>query len=119
MPFEIRINREFSAAHALRLYDGSLEPMHAHDWRVRVCVAGELDRIGVVMDFHRLEALLDEVLAPMRNRTLNEVEAFSAMNPSAENVALHIARSLRLPSRVRLLSVEVWETGENSAIYRP
>jgi 6-pyruvoyltetrahydropterin/6-carboxytetrahydropterin synthase len=118
MAFEIRTARTFSAAHQLRLYDGSLEPLHGHNWRVEVTVAAAgLDSIGVVMDFHELERLLDQIIAPMQNKHLNELAAFAEMNPSAENVALHIAQSLHLPAAVRLTRVEVWETQENSAAW--
>jgi 6-pyruvoyltetrahydropterin/6-carboxytetrahydropterin synthase len=119
--FEITTTREFAAAHQLRLYDGSLEPLHGHNWRVAVTVAApQLDSIGVVMDFHDLERRLDAVLAPLHNRHLNDVPPFAQrLNPSAENVALHIGQALDLPAGARLLSVQVWETSTNSAIYRP
>jgi 6-pyruvoyltetrahydropterin/6-carboxytetrahydropterin synthase len=71
------------------------------------------------MDFHDLERMADDVIAPMHNRHLNDLPAFSGANPSAENVAGHIARSLRLGGGVRLARVEVWETPENSAVYLP
>ena len=123
MAFEITTTRRFAAAHQLRLYDGSLEPLHGHNWRVKVTVAAaKLDAIGVVMDFHELERLTDAVIGPMHNRHLNDVPPFeSGPNPSAENVALHVGRSLtgRLPDGVRLVCVEVWETDDNSAVYRP
>ena len=123
MAFEITTTREFSAAHQLRLYDGSLEPLHGHNWRVRVTVAADkLDAIGVVMDFHELERLVDIIIMPWHNRHLNEVSDFQdGMNPSAENVALVIGRALaaQLPERVKLSSVEVWETDANSAVYLP
>lgn len=128
MPFEITTTRRFAAAHQLRLYDGALEPLHGHNWRVRVAVAApRLDAIGVVMDFHELERLVDAVVVPFHNRHLNELPAFAigdaahpgALNPSAENVAYHVGRSLRLPAGVTLRSVEVWETDDNSAVYRP
>ncbi len=120
MPFEIATVRWFAAAHALRLYDGSLEPVHGHNWRVRVTVsAPALDPIGVVMDFHELERLVDAIIRPWHNRHLNELPPFDReLNPSAENVAYHVGRTLDLPGGVRLLSVEVWETDENSAMYR-
>lgn len=117
--FQITTTRSFSAAHQLRLYDGSLEPLHGHNWQVKVTVAAaNLDTIGVVMDFHELERLLDQVIAPLHNRHLNDTPGFASINPSAENVALHVARLLRLPERVRLVAVEVWETPANSAVYR-
>lgn len=120
MPFEITATRRFAASHQLRLYDGSLEVLHEHDWRVKVTVAAEnLDAIGVVMDFHELERLLDAAIGPMQNRHLNDLPGFTQVNPSAENVALYIGRSLSLPGNVRLVCVEVWETADFSAVYRP
>jgi 6-pyruvoyltetrahydropterin/6-carboxytetrahydropterin synthase len=134
MRFQITTTRHFSAGHQLRLYDGSLEPIHGHNWVVRITVAAEkLDAIGVVMDFHDLERRVEKIVSPMHNRHLNELPVFSSVkpsdaaanssgpsaNPSAENVAAYIGRALALPGHVALVSVEVWETPENSAIYRP
>jgi 6-pyruvoyltetrahydropterin/6-carboxytetrahydropterin synthase len=121
MPFEITTTRTFAAAHQLRLPDGSIEPLHGHNWRVKVTVSsGKLDALGTVMDFHELERLVDAVVVPMHNRHLNELAPFDReLNPSAENVAFHVARALgALPAGVRLERVEVWETDENSAVYR-
>ena len=120
MSFEITTIRHFSAAHQLRLYDGSLEPLHGHNWRVKVTVAApKLDSIGVVMDFHELERLIDAIIGPLHNSHLNDAEPFRKLNPSAENVALQVGRLLKLPAGVQLLSVEVSETPENAAVYRP
>ena len=121
MPFDITTSREFSAAHQLVLYDGSLEPLHGHNWRVCATVSSHtVDSIGTVMDFHELERLVDVIIQPMHNRHLNEVSPFlDGLNPSAENVALHIGRSLKLPSTAQLARVEVWETAACSAVYRP
>lgn len=127
MPFSITTSREFAAAHALRLYDGSLEPLHGHNWRVEVTVlASELDSIGVVMDFHELERLVAQIVAPWHNRHLNEVAPFSAgrqmvINTTTENVALVIGRGVatQLPSGARLIRVDVWETAANRATYFP
>ena len=121
MPFEITTTRTFAAAHQLRLPGGGIEPLHGHNWKVAVTVsAATLDAVGTVMDFHELERLVDAITGPMHNRHLNELEPFvRELNPSAENVAFHVARSLRLPDSVRLERVEVWETDENSAAYTP
>ena len=120
MMFEITTTRHFSASHQLVLYDGSLEPLHGHNWVVRVAVAApKLDSIGVVMDFHELERLVDQIVVPMHNRHLNDLAPFKPMNPSAENVAVHVGRSLALPKDVTLRSVTVWETPGNSAAYYP
>jgi 6-pyruvoyltetrahydropterin/6-carboxytetrahydropterin synthase len=120
MAFEITHTRHFAAAHQLVLYDGSLEPLHGHNWVVRITVgAAKLDSIGTVMDFHELERRVTSVIQPMHNRHLNELQPFQKTNPSAENVAQYIAGTVELPAGVQMLSVEVWETPENSAVYRP
>jgi 6-pyruvoyltetrahydropterin/6-carboxytetrahydropterin synthase len=117
MLFQIHTTRGFSAAHQLRLYDGSLEPVHGHNWKVQVTVESpQLDAIGVVMDFHVLERLLDAIIGPFHNHHLNEIAPFDKVNPTAENVARHVLKSLVLPPPVRVVAVEVWETAENSAV---
>lgn len=112
----ISTTTHFAASHQLRLYDGSVEELHEHDWKVKVTVSGPLDEIGVVMDFHELERLVEKILSSMRGRRLNDLEPFSKLNPSAENVASHIMGLLVLPREARVQNVEVWETPENSAI---
>ena len=120
MALEISTIRRFSASHQIRLYNGSLEPLHGHNWAVKVTVAApKLDAIGVVMDFHDLQRRVDKIVGAMHNRHLNDLPAFADVNPTAENVAGHIASTLELPAGVSLVSVEVWDTRENSAVYRP
>jgi 6-pyruvoyltetrahydropterin/6-carboxytetrahydropterin synthase len=70
------------------------------------------------MDFHELERRVNRIIEPMHNRNLNELPPFKSANPSAENVAVHVAEKLDLPKNVKLASVEVWETAENSAVFR-
>ncbi len=118
--YEIRVEKWFSASHQLRMYDGSLEPLHGHNWRVRVTVAApELDGIGVVMDFHVLARQLDAAISPWHNGHLNDHPAFARVNPSAENVAGTVAGAIAPPEGVELTCVEVWETRDCAAVYRP
>ena len=118
--FSIVTEHEFSAAHAIRLYDGSIEPLHGHNWRVRVTVGrATLDEIGVVMDFHALHDQVEQILSPFRNRCFNDIPPFDRVNPTAECIAEHIGTSLQLPMSVRLESVEILEAPGCWAIYRP
>ena len=121
MPFEISIEREFAAAHQIRLHDGTLEPLHGHNWRVCVTVAADNpDAIGTVMDFHALGRLVDVLLEPRHNRNLNDVPALHDMNPTAENVARHVAEHLELHDKsVTLVMVSVTEAPGCTAVYRP
>lgn len=118
--YSIRIERIFSAAHAI-LIDGQQERLHGHDWRVRVAVESpELDSEGMVCDFHMLENALDDVLDPFRDSNLNETPPFDSVNPTAENVAGHIAAMLdsSLPETVSAITVAVTEAPGCEARYR-
>ncbi len=122
--YEITIAKTFAAAHAIRLPDGSLEPIHGHNWPVEVTVQShQLDTIETVMDFHILEKTIDGLIACIHNRHLNEVEPFvdCKVNPTAERVAwwfgTEVARTL--PKGVSLVSVRVGEAPGCFATWRP
>jgi 6-pyruvoyltetrahydropterin/6-carboxytetrahydropterin synthase len=92
--FELTVQSEFCAAHAL-VISGVRETTHGHNWRVEVVIRGTtLDPDGLLCDFHTVEAMLEQVIEPFQNADLNRVEPFVKLNPTAENVAKHIAGSL-------------------------
>lgn len=93
--FEVSVSGGFSAAHQLRLADGSLEPLHDHDWHVTATYAGpQLDPAGLLVDFEQVRRELERVLADLDQTNLNVHPALAAVNPSAEQVAVCIARKL-------------------------
>lgn len=119
MAFQIRVTRSFSAAHALRLPDGTSEPVHTHGWPVTVvCQADVLDAADCVIDFHELQRQLDAIFAPWQGRTLNDCEPFkSGVNPSAERIAEVIGRAIVVEPRVKLVAVEIGEADGCVAIW--
>jgi 6-pyruvoyltetrahydropterin/6-carboxytetrahydropterin synthase len=126
--YQIIIQSVFAASHAIRLPDGSLEPLHGHNWPVTVTVeAPELDGIETVMDFHDLQKILDRLIAQVNNRHLNDVAPFAgpdgglAVNPTAERVAWWFAHevSRQLPPGVRLVQAAVGEAPGCTAICLP
>ncbi len=116
---------------------GKLEPLHGHNWQVEAVIEGaEVDGDGLLCDFHAVERVLDEILAPFNNRNLNKTPPFDRVNPSAEHVARHIcerlAAGLELTSgpgggsdigsesrSTRVASVSVSEAPGCVATYRP
>jgi 6-pyruvoyltetrahydropterin/6-carboxytetrahydropterin synthase len=122
--YQIIIETSFTATHALRLPDGSYEPIHSHDWPVAVTIQSDkLDAMACVMDFHELEKIVDRVLDPWHNQHLNDVPPFAdeAINPSAEHVAEQIALAVItcLPGTVTLTETCVGEAEGCTAVYRP
>ena len=119
--FDIFINTHFSGAHHLRNYPGTCEVQHGHNWKVRVTVrATELDEIGMGLDFTVLKKHVKEVIDLLDHRDLNEMDAFSDVNPSSENIAMFIFRKLEKTLKTdsyKLYSVRVMETDNQGVTY--
>ena len=92
--FQLSVDREFCAAHALLIRGlvGGREPIHGHNFRLTVTLQGHtLDTDGLLLDFHALETLLDEIIRPLTNADLTTAPALRGVNPTAELIAKHIA----------------------------
>jgi 6-pyruvoyltetrahydropterin/6-carboxytetrahydropterin synthase len=110
--FTISVETHFWASHQLVLPDGSKEPLHHHNWLVTVEVGSKkLNDMAVVMDFHELKAMVDNIVADFNNKALNQIDCFKQNNPSAESVAKYIYDKIRteLPQGVKLRNVKVVE----------
>ncbi len=119
--FELMIETDFSAAHRIRGYKGGCERLHGHNWKIQVHVIAErLNEIDVVIDFHELKRLTEEVIAPLDHSFLNDIFPFTEKNPSSENIAKWIYDSLRKKinnDNIHLSAVTVWESETSSAAY--
>jgi len=110
--FTVSVETHFRASHQLVLQDGLKEPVHYHNWSVTANVSSnKLDSRGVVVDFHRLKAAVDNIVAELDNTALDKTDYFRQNSSSAENVAKYIYERLepKLPKGVRLQSIRVVE----------
>jgi 6-pyruvoyltetrahydropterin/6-carboxytetrahydropterin synthase len=128
--YELTIDTHFSSAHNLREYGGACERLHGHNWKVSVTVeAGELDRLGMVVDFKALKEKTEKVVGRLDHQYLNEIPPFkekkeknkkNGKNPTAENLAEFIFGELKKAledGNVRLKRVKVWESEKAAAAY--
>ncbi|NOZ93892.1 MAG: 6-carboxytetrahydropterin synthase [Acidobacteria bacterium] len=104
---------ELTASHALRSYRGQPEEPHTHRWRVEIRAGTDhLNEEGYALDFHAIRDLLNEAVAPLAGTLLDEHPEIGAPSPTAESLALHLARCLAPGVEAlggRLLTVSVWE----------
>lgn len=110
--FTVSVQEHFWASHQLTLADGSKEPLHHHNWSVIAEVGrGELDDMGLVLDFRRLKAIIDTIVADLDNSRLEKLDYFQKNNSSAEAVAKYIYEKLepKLPKDVKLCHITVIE----------
>jgi 6-pyruvoyltetrahydropterin/6-carboxytetrahydropterin synthase len=121
--YEISVEMDFDAAHALRGYQGKCERLHGHRFKVVAIVNGKkLDEIGLAYDFTLLKKHLGEILAKYDHTNLNEEAPFNRVNPSSENIAATIYRKLKKKlsvSPVSLAAIEVWESPQSRVKYCP
>ena len=93
--YEIDIQREFSAAHTLKGYNGNCSALHGHNWTVQVIVSSPvLDDIGIAVDFRALKKELDIIITELDHTNLNEVAPFTKDNPTSEQLARYIFNRL-------------------------
>lgn len=122
--FEVTVEDSFAAGHYLRNYKGKCENPHGHNYKIRVTLAGaELDHAGLLLDFKDLREVMRHVIERLDHQMINEIEPFTVINPSAENLAKYFfdesnAKLQRATGgRVRIKDVTVFETDMTTAKY--
>lgn len=120
--FELKILTHFAAAHQLQMVSQKCENLHGHNWKIEVCVTGEkLDQAGVLIDFGILKQHVREIIATLDHKFLNEISVCDGQ-PSSENIAVYIARSLQArlaDTAVNVSRVTAWESDDAAASYLP
>lgn len=94
----------FDAAHyILDTEEKRCEEPHGHTYSLEVVVEGEVRKGGMVMDFSDLKKVVNEVIAKLDHKNLNDL----FKNPTAENIAQWIFDQLK--SKFNVVSVKLWE----------
>lgn len=123
--YAVHIEARFEAAHNLRSYRGITEPLHGHSYKVIAELSSRgtgLDEDSIAMDFVSSSRELARLAKKLDYTYINEVEPFTSINPSAENIAAWFHRELTsaLAAEDALVrSVTVWEGPQNYVTYRP
>ncbi len=110
--YTLTVESTFTATHQLTMADGAKEPLHSHDWVVRVAVSAEkLDETGLAVDFNDLKAMIADIAGPFAGARLEQLDCFKSCNASAENVAKYIYDRIEpmLANRLKLKYAEVME----------
>ena len=122
--FEVSVEDTFAAGHALRGYRGKCENPHGHNYKVQITLHGErLDNIGLLFDFKDLKSAMNEIIERLDHKFINDLEPFTELNPSAENMAKYFYEEIRTllhdrtEDRVQVKLVKVWETDTTTATY--
>jgi 6-pyruvoyltetrahydropterin/6-carboxytetrahydropterin synthase len=122
--YEVTVEDTFAAGHYLRNYKGKCENPHGHNYKVRITLSGrELDKAGLLLDFKDLREVMKGTIERLDHQMINELEPFTELNPSAENLAKYFydqsnAKLEHVTSgRVRVKSVTIYETETTTATY--
>ncbi len=121
MSFSIAVRKSISAAHLLPGYPGRCSKLHGHTWVVEAEFSGpRLNEHGMLMDFDEAKRALEETLKPYDHSNLNEIDPFTRLAPTAENVAKIVFELLESKVKaqgIRLSCVRVWESPSTMASY--
>jgi 6-pyruvoyltetrahydropterin/6-carboxytetrahydropterin synthase len=112
--YTLKILTDFASAHTLRDYPGACARMHGHNWKVEVEVAAsDLDEMGMGVDFRVIKQAARDIAERLDHRYLNDLEPFTRVNPTAENIAAYFHQELSAQlnnDRIRVHAVTLWET---------
>ncbi len=118
--FRAIVEGRFSATHQVRLCGGELEPIHGHDWRVRLHLSvSELDEQDMVVDFHHAQSVLRSVLDRLHHSDLATCSGLAGRNPTAERVAQYVYEQVEAGGLPMISAVEVTEAPGCLAVYAP
>src|ERR1700674_2316356 len=122
--YEVTVEDSFAAGHYLRNYKGKCENPHGHNYKIRVTLAGaELDKAGLLLDFKDLEDVMKHAIDRLDHQMINDIEPFTALNPSAEKLAKYFydETNIRLSTvtiaTLRVKDISVFETYTPTARY--
>ncbi|MBN2060877.1 MAG: 6-carboxytetrahydropterin synthase QueD [Deltaproteobacteria bacterium] len=119
--YELTIITHFGAAHQLRNFGGKCEALHGHNWKIEVSVkGGQLDQTGLLMDFALIKKAAGDIIDRLDHKFLNELDFFSETNPSSENIAFYIYKSLEKElnnDHIMVSRVTAWESDSSCASY--
>jgi 6-pyruvoyltetrahydropterin/6-carboxytetrahydropterin synthase len=122
--YQVTVEDSFAAGHFLRNYRGKCENPHGHNYKVRITLQGEkLDKAGLLLDFKELKQVMKPVIERLDHQMINEVEPFTTINPSAENLAKYFfdetnrSLSRTTDGRVSVKDVTIYETDTTTATY--
>ncbi len=122
--FEVTVEAGFSSGHYLRNYRGKCENPHGHNYRVFVTLVGkELDETGLLLDFKLLKQVLRPVVDYLDHQMINDLEPFTTLNPSAENLARDFYQRTAdqlhemTQGRVTIKDATIYETDTSFARY--
>jgi 6-pyruvoyltetrahydropterin/6-carboxytetrahydropterin synthase len=119
--YQLAITRDFVSRHFLIGGDwGRENDIHSHHYRCEIRIEGaDLDRHGYLIDIVELTGAVNDVIAQVAERTLNELPMFAGLNPSLEHFARIFWESLvsRASLAGRLVTVRLWENERDWAAY--
>lgn len=127
---------DISCGHRVYQHESKCAHLHGHNYRVHFSVAGDLDRLGRVLDFGVIKTLLcmwleeqwdhrflvweKDPLAEML-KSLDPAVVIVPFNPTAENMAKYLVETIGprqlATTGTRLLSVRIEETQKCSCTY--
>jgi 6-pyruvoyltetrahydropterin/6-carboxytetrahydropterin synthase len=124
--FHMMVESQFCAAHAIRDYPGPCCHLHGHNYRVVAHLrGGELDALGMLIDYAEVKRALASILAPFDHAYLNELPDFATANPTSEEIARVLYYRLQealfttedVQRRVRISELIVYESDRQGVGY--
>ena len=119
--YSLGVKQDFVAQHFLIGGDwGTENQEHSHHYEIEVQLEGKtLDEHGYLVDILKVKDNLDKLISSLRDKTLNDLPEFKAINPSIEHLARICYRILSdaVGGNISITAVKIWEDNQVWAAY--
>ena len=113
------VKGHFDAAHKLKGVNSKCKNLHGHTWNYEVKITGEVNTIGMVLDFAILKKWVEKCSFDHKYLN-NDFVVFGKANPTAENLVTWLKGNLELErlhfgKLPKICKIRIWETPNSYA----
>jgi 6-pyruvoyltetrahydropterin/6-carboxytetrahydropterin synthase len=121
--YGLSVKHDFKAYHYLIGGDyGAENTKHAHHYTVEIELHGsQLNHQGYLVDIVKVERIIHSLINRYKQRTLNELQEFTGLNPSIENFSRILCRQFISDlhaKNIELVTVRICESEIACATYK-
>ena len=117
----VTIKDQFESAVKLYNYSGSCANVHGHTYRIAVTFYNTDQSADMVVDYYEAKTWVEQAIAPLDHKFINELKPFDKVSPTTENIAKWLYEEIHnvIQTNIKILKIKLSENDNFSVTYAP
>ena len=117
----VTIKDQFESAVKLYNYSGSCANVHGHTYRIAVTFFNTDQSADMVVDYYEAKNWVEQAIAPLDHKFINELKPFDKVSPTTENIAKWLYQTIThlTTKNIEVLTITLSENDHFSVTYAP